>query len=438
MDKKTITLPFDGSDLKLHLPETWMVESIITPKTYPALKDVKKGLLKELDSPIGTVALKNRKLQGKKIVIVTDDITRPTPLNRYFGSIIDYCISHGAKKKDILILMALGVHRPMTKEEVEMKLGKKAITGINWVNHDCHDVMQNVTLGTTKRGTPVALNRHLTEADLILCVGAIEPHLLLGFGGGLKMLLPGTASAETIARNHMQGVSPEMFNYIGAIESPMRLDLEEAAMMLRKDIFIINAVLNEKHEICRFVCGDPVKAHRDGVQTVIEINSRGLDRQADVAIVVSNPMNADLRQGMKCVGNIEKSVKENGLILAFLGCEHGLGDISLPPKPMSNKKLRFILRLLGKKRILWFLDKVKKGSGIEERFMAHFSMQVVRKNQLFMFSHNLPHDTGEKLGIFRQFRDIDEMMAAAREFAPKNSTVYVYPYGGVTYPVMNN
>jgi nickel-dependent lactate racemase len=36
----------------------------------------------------------------------------------------------------------------------------------------------------------------------------IEPHLLLGFAGGSKMILPGLASSRTIAENHMQGGQP--------------------------------------------------------------------------------------------------------------------------------------------------------------------------------------------------------------------------------------
>jgi nickel-dependent lactate racemase len=98
-----------------------------------------------------------------------------------------------------------------------------------WRCHNAHDLHQLVQLGQTSRGTPVLLNRLLLEADLIVCLGALEPHLLLGFGGGLKMIIPGCAGAETVGRNHLQGVDAEHFDYVGVPgqESPMRLDLEE-------------------------------------------------------------------------------------------------------------------------------------------------------------------------------------------------------------------
>ena len=73
-----------------------------------------------------------------------------------------------------------------------------------------------------------------------------------GFSGACKMLMPGLASSRTIGENHMQGVSPERYNYVGTPESPMRLDLEEGAGMLGKEIFIVNVVMNESLEICAF------------------------------------------------------------------------------------------------------------------------------------------------------------------------------------------
>jgi nickel-dependent lactate racemase len=324
----------------------------------------------------------------------------------------------------------------MTQDELDAKLGKDAVRGIRWENHDARDPAKLVDLGKTSRGTEVSLNRNLRDADLIVCVGAIEPHLLLGFGGGLKMIVPGLAAEHTIAQNHMQGVTAAKYNYVGASTSDMRLDLEEAAQKVGKPYFIVNAVMNEKLEICGFVCGDPIAAHREGIETVRKINAHEIHERADVAIVTSNPMNADLRQGMKCIGNIEQSVKDNGLILGLLECGNGIGDLALPPKALPQRVLRTILRVIGRNRVLWFVDKVKRGAGVEERFIAHFSMQVVRKNELYVYSRKLPSDTGKKLGLFRQFADVQAMMDAAAKYAPKNARVLVYPHGGVSYPVV--
>lgn len=435
MAAKTFKIPFEGSDVELPLPAGWDVIAELRPNPMPGLGDPASALAEALAHPIGCEPLAGGDVSGKRIVLAVDDITRPTPLHRYFGAVLKYLTSLGASLDSMTVIPALGIHVKMTREEMERKLGKDNLAGLAWVNHDCRDMEQLTALGTTSRGTEVILNRRLAEADLILCMGATEPHALLGFGGGLKMILPGLAHERTIGQNHMQGVSPEKFNYIGSRESPMRLDIEEAAGMLRKRIFIINAVMNERLEICRFVCGDPVKAQREGADTARAISGREVGEKADVVILASNPLNADLRQGMKCIANVEPSVRKGGLILAMLECSRGIGDVAVPPKALPHGLFRFILKVLGRRRILWFVDRVKKGAGVEERFMAHFSLQVIREKEIFVFSRKLPADTGKRMGLFRQFSDLQAMMRAAERFAPRRARVIIYPFGGVTFPL---
>jgi len=429
---------FCGRELSLEIPGGWEVMAEVRPRPAAGLQDLGAALRDALARPIGCAPLSGGDLSGKKIVLAVDDITRPTPLHRYFGDLVAWLIEGGAQKEHMLILNALGIHRPMTQAEVEGKLGKDAIAGVRWKNHDCKDMAGLTVLGKTSRGTDVILNRGLSEADLIICVGAIEPHPLLGFGGGCKMILPGLAHETTIAENHMQGVSPGMYNYIGVHESPMRLDIEEAAAMLGKRIFIVNAVMNDRLEACRFVCGDAVAAHREGVKAVEEMNGSRVGGKADVAITFSNPMNADLRQGMKSIANVEPCVKDGGTVVALLDCANGVGDVAVPPKSLPHGVLRALLKLLGRDRLLWFVDRVKKGAGVEERFLAHFSLQVARKIEIFIHSPNLPPDLGRRMGVFRQFGDPAAMIAAAAARAPKNARVLVFPHGGVTYPIVEH
>jgi nickel-dependent lactate racemase len=334
----------------------------------------------------------------------------------------------------MLVLFGLGVHRDMTAEEARLKLGEADLRGIQWLNHSCNDERNLKYLGTTSRGTYVSLNRHLADADLIIPVGAIEPHLLLGFSGGCKMLLPGLASTRTIGENHMQGVSGERYNYVGATDSPMRLDLEEGARMLGKEIFLVNVVMNEALEICALFAGDPIEAHREGVKFSRSLTERPVERSADVVIVASSPMNADLRQSMKCVGNVQESVRAGGLIVGLIECRHGIGDVTVPPRSLPNGLLRYVLNFIGNRRVLGFVDSVREHAGIEERFLSHFEAQVARRNKVFVYSRKLPADTGKKLGIFVQFTAVEKMMNAARRWAPKHADVLIFPYGGATYP----
>lgn len=431
----SIKIPLGSEELSLPIPDGWQIVDTVQPNSHPKLDHVSGALVDALDHPIGsTVPLRDRDLRHKRIVLCVEDISRPTPTRVYFGALLDYLIDHGATPENMIILFGLGVHRDMTPEEVRQKLGDVNLRGIPWHNHAFHDEKKLAHLGVTSRGTHVSVNHHLVKADLIITVGAIEPHLLLGFGGGCKMLIPGLASAQTIAENHMQGVSPEKYNYVGQTESPMRLDLEEGVKMLGKEVFIVNAVMNEKMEICKFYAGHPIQAHREGVHFSRSLCERPVAEPVDVVIVASNPMNADLRQGMKCIGNVQESVRPGGLIIGLMECRHGIGDITVPPRALPNGLLRFVLKTIGRKHVLGFIDKFRKDAGIEERFLSHFSAQLVLRNKIFVYSPKLPADAGKKLGIFVQFAKLEKMMTAARHAAPRHAKVLVYPYGGATYP----
>ena len=433
---ETVQLPFEGSELALTLPEGWRVVGTHRPREVAPLADVQGALAAALEAPIGCDPMAADALRGKRVLIAVDDVSRPTPVHRFFHGVLDWLTAHGASLDDAWLVPALGIHRDMTEAEMAAKVGAANLARLRWENHRPRDREAHVDLGTTSRGTPVLLNRRLSEADLIVCVGAIEPHLLQGFGGGLKMLLPGLAHADTIQANHLVGASWQKFNYVGTLpeQSPMRLDLEEAVAKLGKPVFVVNAVMTERLELHRFVCGDPIAAHREGVRTAAAIYACDVPTPADVVLVTSDPMNADLRQGMKCIGNVEPAVREGGLVLALLACRHGIGDVAIPPKTLPNRWLRRILRLIGPRRVLGFVDRVKKGAGVEERFLAHFSMQVVRKLQLVAWSPHLPADTGARMGIFLQVGSPEELLEVGRRFAPKQATVYVFPHGGVTYP----
>lgn len=429
-------MPLAGAEVALDVPASWEIVASLSPADAPSVADPRAALREALAAPMGRPPLARGSLVGKRVVLAVDDFSRPTPVHLFFDALLEHLLDAGAAPEDLLLLPASGVHRSMTRDEVERKVGRESLAGLRLASHDCQDPRGLVDLGQTSRGTPVLLSRHLVEADLVVCVGSIEPHLLLGFGGGLKMIVPGLAGAETIGRNHMQGVAPDRYNYVGVRESPMRLDLEEAARKLDADLLLVNAILDRELRICRFACGDPVAAHRAGVDLVESVAGRSVAEPVDVAVVASNPLGSDLRQGMKCIGNVAPAVREGGLVMALLECRDGVGDVTLPRAGLPHGMTRAALRLAGKDRILWLVDRVRGGVGIEERFLAHFSMQVARTRELLVYSPNLPPSIGRRLGVARQLSSAEALVGAGARYAPRHARVLVFPYGGATYPVM--
>lgn len=432
-----ITVPWGNGELSVPLPSGWRVLGTFSPVSMKPAVDPETLCREALDHPIGTQHLSSRRLQGKKVLIVTDDISRPTPVARFFGSVRDALVKAGIQREDIEILFALGVHRPMTQAEAEAKIGKENLAAHRWHNHNSFDPAQLIKLGVTSRGTSVILNRLLTQFDLIVLLGVIELHLLLGFSGGLKMILPGCAGRETIGRNHLQGMLGERFNYVGAgtQHSPVRLDLEEGAGLLQKDIFLVNGVLNHDAEIVRFFCGDPLKAFRAGADFVQRSSAVVIDEPADVVITNSRPYDADLRQGMKCMGNALEAVRRGGLLLGLLYCQRGLGDLSTPFFTLPYPTLRMLLHAMGPKWVPGLSRWAVLHESLEQQFLDQFGLRMLERNDLWCFSENLPREKSRKLGALRPFPSLTAMMMEAEKTVGTSATVSIFPYGGLTYAV---
>jgi lactate racemase len=414
------------------------------PKPAPACDTIDEEFSRALSHPIGASPIApngsgraGRDLRGKRIVVVVDDLTRPTPAHLLLPRLLRELERAGGELSSMLLLTALGVHRPMSEDELRKKVGAETLGGLRWENHDPRDMSRLAALGTTQAGTRVFVNRRLVEADLIISVGSIEPHVLAGFGGGLKNLVPGCAGVETIGANHLCGSTGRELAQIGADPdaNPLRRDLEEAALLIPVEVFLINAVLNPSKEIVRLFAGDARLAHREGIRLAREIYSAPVPEPADVVITDSSPMDADLRQGAKCIGNTLAAAKEKGLILAFLRCSEGVGDFRISGRRIPWPITRTIVRAMGND-VVRFLDRFRRDLEVEEKFLAVYGIRMLMRNRVLAYAPSLATPEGRRAVQFPIVNSLRKLVLGAYRKAPLNATVAIFPQGGVTYPVL--
>ena len=434
-------LPWGETEIELQLPPEWRVIVEGQPKSLPACGSVPQAgdeFARAMSAPIGATPLAQRELRAKKIVLVVDDLTRPTPTHLFFPHLLRELEGAGAERRNLLIVSALGVHRPMTEAEMERKVGRDSLHGLRWENHNAYDAAGLALLGTTRANTRVFINRRLVEADLIIAVGSIEPHVLAGFGGGLKLLVPGCAGAETIANNHLCGATGDEVAAVGADPeaNPLRRDLEEAASLLNKEVFLVNAVLSAGQEIVSIFAGHAQLAHREGIQLARAIYGVPVPEPADILITDSAPMDTDLRQGAKCIGNLLGAVKEGGTILAFLRCREGIGGFKTSRRSLPRPLLKALVRRMNRNQMLSFLNRFRRDLQVEEKFLALYSLQILKRNEVMAYAPTLTAEQARRLGTFRVMARPEEMIRRAAARAPRHATVAIFPRGGVTFPVL--
>jgi nickel-dependent lactate racemase len=433
-----ISLPWGAETLNLNLPEAWHLAGTFQPAAQRGVNDPGLEAERSLCAPVGSPRLSEMAHAGMKVALVIDDGSRPTPVDRVLPPVLAELERAGVRREEITLVPALGLHRPMTADEVAQRtgMGSGETPGLRWESHDCDDPARLANLGVTSRGTPVWVNKTVAEADLIVLVGCIEPHIIASFGGGYKNLIPGVAGRATIAHNHALNCTPDTFNMVGQpIErNPMRLDLEEGARMLKAPVFILNAVLNSALEVVRVVCGDPIAAHREGVRTSAKIYGAKVPALADVVITSSHPMDQDLRQGVKALANTVRAVKPGGVLITLVRANEGLGVFGLANRklPVGRKTLKLLAPV-----ILPLVPRLKlNGMGEEDRFFLYFALQAMSRSTLLMVAPTIPAEIHERLPFVQFIASPEEALVAARCRFPGAARVMVFPHGGMTYPIL--
>lgn len=435
MPAQRIPLPWGPGDLTLDLPETWHVAGILQPASRSGVKDPAATARHALQEPINSPRLAEMVGAGMKIAVVIDDGSRPTPVAKLLPEVLEELCRGGAELNQITLVPALGVHRAMTTVEVGQRVGAEWLKKMSWESHDCDDPERMRFLGTTSRGTPVWINRVVADADLIVLIGCIEPHIIASFGGGYKNLIPGVAGRETIAHNHGLNCTPSTFNMVGQqIErNPMRQDLEEGAQMLKQPVFILNAVLNSSLQVVDVVCGHPIAAHRRGAAVSAAMYGAIIPAKADVVITASHPMDQDLRQGVKALANTVRAVKPGGVVITLVRADEGVGVFGLANKklPVGRRGIKVLAPLL-----LPNLSKIKlKGMGEEDRFFLYFALQAMLGSTLLMYGPTIPPATQERLPFVQFVAEAQHAIDMAARRFPK-AEVLVFPHGGMTYPIL--
>lgn len=274
-------------DAELSFPKGWQVTACyMQGHEAPKLND--KGFRKAFVSPIGSKTVRELARGKKNVVILFDDMSRPTKAAEIVPFVLEELAEAGVEEDNIQFICALGTHGALTACDFAKKLGEDVVARYNVYNHN---VYENCTyIGTTSRGTPVSLNTEFLKADLKIGIGALVPHQSTGFSGGGKIVLPGIASIETIAYNHAtvraraRDTGIESNTGMGKYENNAQLlDMEEACQMSGLDIKI-DAIVNIKRDTTALFVGEPIAQYYEGVKLAKRHYYSPLPNCADVVV----------------------------------------------------------------------------------------------------------------------------------------------------------
>lgn len=328
---------YEQSYRTLNFPDDWDVRYCAMPEN-PAL--TQEELTARINAPIGTARLEEMAQGKKSACIIIDDISRPTQGAVLLPIIIEKLVAAGMDYAEIKVLIALGGHRPMTKQEMQIKVGKWVLDHVQVLNHS--PFADDLVVVPDDRQL-IKINRHYMEAELKIAVGCIVPHTLAGFSGGAKAVIPGIGGIETLYSNHtlVFADKSESMSFKTSTcnpDNPMRRNMEEIVGEVGLD-FIVNVVLNGDMQPADAFAGHFIKAHRAACARAMECLKTPLVDNADINICSAYPKDTEYSQIGTCfaaMGHYKaRCVAKGGTIVAMTAASEGPGFHSLFGPGMS-------------------------------------------------------------------------------------------------------
>lgn len=326
---------FTGSrDIHLEIPE----KNFLYHALHPVIKQdaaEEEVIAHALDNPIDSKGL-DAVPENASVVIIVDDVTRPTPAYK----IIPFILQRLEKRTNkIKFVTAPGTHRRLSQNDLEYKIGKEIVQKYEIINVDYTLKNDYVYLADSEMGFPIYVNQHVLNADYKIVLGNIAPHNVVGWGGGAKMLMPGVCGEETVAQTHLKGVEFPVFEVFGNADCIMRHEIDKIGAQIGLD-FLVNTVLDDQKNILGLFCGHYLHAHRRGIAFAQQALRPLIPDLADIVIVSAFPSNIDYWQGFKPLGFSLFGVKKGGTVIYLFDPKEGLCNNSPAHKAMLEKYLR--------------------------------------------------------------------------------------------------
>lgn len=271
-------------------------------------------------------ALRAVDLDGRSLCVVVPDSTRSCPLPLLVRAVHDAVRDRVSRST---VLVALGTHPPMSEERLAAHLGP--LPGAEVRNHEWWEPdtlvpvgtlseaeVAEVTEGRLREPVVVRVNRHVVEHDVVLVVGPVFPHEVVGFSGGNKYFFPGVAGPEIIDLSHWLGALLTNVEVIGAGYTPVRALIDRAAALIPSERLCLAAVVRSgTKDLHALAFGTPEAAWAEASEVSARTHVRYLDRPYRRVLSIVSERYDELWTASKGMYKLEPVVADGGELVLY-------------------------------------------------------------------------------------------------------------------------
>jgi len=416
---KSISIPYGKSKLDLHIREE-NLKAVLYPRLheYKSDRDEESIVQDALRKPIGPATLSSLAYGKRRVTLVTSDHTRAVP-SRITLPLLLKEIRKGNPSAEITILVATGLHRATSPEEMRRMFGDAVVDNERILVHNAFEERDMRKICTLPSGADFAVNHLAADCDLLVTEGFIEPHFFAGFSGGRKSILPGICSETTIKENHSY-LAIAHKNAIAGVTggNPIHEDMVYAAQKVNVQ-FTLNVALDGDKRIIAAFAGDLVLSHEQGCAFVGSLSK--IPRVTGDIIVTGNggyPLDQNLYQTPKAAATAEACSEDSSAIIMCAACEDGIGGMYFEKIMLSGSA----------GQIEKSLSAISPKETIPEMWCAQVYARILKRHKLILVTSRLDPDIVRKMNMIPASSP-DEALEIAYRLKGEQARVVVIPDG---------
>jgi len=352
----------------------------------------------------------------KKVLVVPPDFTR---FHSRAGDLTSLIYNY--YKQDCTdILPALGTHAPMTDHELdEMFKGvPKSLFRIHDWRTDVVTIgtvpgtyVSEITKGALDYSWPAQLNKLVYNGghDLILSVGQVVPHEVIGMANYNKNLLIGTGGPEGINKSHFIGAVHGMERIMGKANNPVRSLLNNAAgkFMSHLPIVYVHTVIGRddlgKLVIRGLYIGDDEEVFSLAAELSLKVNFSVLEKPLKKVVVYLDPSEfKSTWLGNKSVYRTRMAMADKGELIVLAP---GLKEFG------EDKEIDRLIRKYGYRGTPATLKSLKENDELQNNLSAAAHLIHGSSEGRFSITYCPGHLSQEEIeSVYFKYHDLNDML----------------------------
>lgn len=271
--------------------------------------------------------------RGRRVLLIVPDATRTAPLPLLFDALYRH-LRPVVRELDVLV--ALGTHPPMSEQQIMRLLGisdderGRALATVGLFNHEWDNPAALSEIGTLTaaetaeisagmlvQDVPVTINARIHDYDVLLVVGPVFPHEVVGFSGGNKYFFPGISGPELLNFFHWLGALITNVGIIGVKDTPVRRVVDRAARMIPAERRCLAFVVAPDARLYDLFYGPPEDAWNSAADLSARVHIARCQRPFRQVLSCAPPMYDELWVAGKCMYKLEPVVADGGELIIY-------------------------------------------------------------------------------------------------------------------------